>query len=90
MNGKNRQSARGINASKAPLKKNLSLPAAFIFGGVLRLSCSVLPVHADDFFDRFSDGGELALGVNTPLSSAPNGAQFEYGGYADFPCGAWR
>ena len=87
MNGKNRQSARGINASSAPLKKNISRPAAFIFGGVLWLSCGVFPARADDFFERLSGGGELALGVNTPLSSAPNGAQFEYGVMPTFCAG---
>ncbi|MCR5290310.1 MAG: PorT family protein [Treponema sp.] len=51
---------------------------------LLEISCiyaneSTASNDVDDILAKFSGGGEFALGINTPLSPAPNGKEFQVG-----------
>lgn len=58
-----------------------------IFTIVLSFTGTVFADEFDDFLNRVSGGGELAVGVNTPIAQAPDGKEFEYGAIPTFRVG---
>ncbi len=58
-----------------------------IFTIVLSFTGTAFADEFDDFLNRVSGGGELAVGVNTPIAPAPEGKEFEYGAIPSFRVG---